>query len=95
MTLVDDLEGVRVRHLDLLEVLVELLLGDVEAPVGDDVALIEGYSPRVAQRDELVVLLDVREGEAADEARPSPRRARALGPRRGRIASISSTAGVR
>ena len=45
------------RDMDLGEMAVELRGGDVEALAGDDAAFVERVFVRVAQGDELVVLL--------------------------------------
>jgi hypothetical protein len=65
--LAHDLVGVAVRDLDLLEHLVPAAVVDLEPAVRDDLPLVEGVLLRVAEGDELVILLDFRELEARDE----------------------------
>ena len=55
----------RIRPLDVIldEVVVPLRNGDIESLVGHDAAFVERILERMAHRDELEILLDVRESE--------------------------------
>ena len=61
-------QGVRVRHVLLDEVFIVVANGDVEALVRNQAALIERVLGRVAERHELVVLLEVGHVEGRDPA---------------------------
>ena len=60
------------RDLLLGEVLLVLAGADVEAGAGDQAAVLDRVAVGMAQGDELVVLLEVREVELCRPRRPSP-----------------------
>ncbi len=69
-TLATALQGIGVRHLVLLEMLGELVHGDVQAPAGHQPALVHRIVGLVPQGHELVIVLERREvqtGRPADE----------------------------
>ena len=67
------LERGRVRDLHLREVLLVLARPDVEAGAGDEAAVLDRVDVRMAERAELVVLLEVGEVELRDPFDRAPR----------------------